>query len=451
MQHLILSGSFDERIDVLLAIIAKGGDVSGIDVRTEATSAMLFTDDLPEDSSHDLNVPNQFIDRLEYLSHHKGQETWNVIFSLLKLWHSDGVSALKDLGHPAVDAAKHISAQLHYESHKLKAYLRLREVKTDEGVYYFGYHSCEHDVLPLVADFLKDRFRTMRWQVTTKHSSVSWDLKKLTFAPGGAQPKSADDMDDLWRTFYKSTHNPDRLNTDLFKRHIPKKYWADLPEMATLGDLLAEDGHAHSDPVDEDVHPKDLISIGRALDACRSCELYGPATQAVHGQGPSQANIMIVGEQPGDHEDLSGQPFIGPSGALLRKLASDAGIDFSSCYVTNSVKHFRFEQKGKARIHKRPGVSHIAACRKWITAEIQLVNPSLIICLGATAVRSIVGYPLKLEDYLNRIVELPDGRAALVTIHPAAILRSEPDRAEVYTASLREAFSVAAAWASKKA
>jgi DNA polymerase len=250
----------------------------------------------------------------------------------------------------------------------------------------------------------------------------------------------------MWRTFYRSTNNPDRLNTSLFKRHVPRKYWKDLPELATISSMLAEDGYDSDEQVDQDLPLENLLTLSEALHTCRSCELHSFATQVIPGIGPSHAKIMIVGEQPGDHEDLAGHPFVGPAGKLLQNLAAGAGLNLADCYLTNAVKHFRHEQTGEIRLHKRPGVSHIAACRKWITAEIKLVNPSLIICLGATAVRAIIGYPLKLEDFMNRIVKHPDGRSVLITIHPAAVLRADVDRAQKYAENLKEALNIASNW-----
>jgi uracil-DNA glycosylase len=170
-------------------------------------------------------------------------------------------------------------------------------------------------------------------------------------------------------------------------------------------------------------------SIG-ALDAaaqtCRGCDLYKYATQAVFGEGPKGARVMFVGEQPGDQEDRQGEPFVGPAGALLDKALADAGIPRNQVYVTNAVKHFKWEARGKRRIHKKPRVSEIKACRPWLEAELRAVKPSVIVCLGATAAQSIMGPQFKLMQNRGTVLPSPVGQPVVATIHPSAVLRA-PD------------------------
>lgn len=162
------------------------------------------------------------------------------------------------------------------------------------------------------------------------------------------------------------------------------------------------------------------------MQGCKGSDLYLHATQAVFGEGPRSARTIFIGEQPGDEEDRAGQPFVGPAGRLLDRALEEAGIDRSSVYVTNAVKHFKFEERGKRRIHKKPSTSQITACRPWLEAEIAVIRPDVILCLGATAAQAVFGATYRLTNERGRFIEHPWARQATSTIHPSAILRA-PD------------------------
>jgi uracil-DNA glycosylase len=169
-----------------------------------------------------------------------------------------------------------------------------------------------------------------------------------------------------------------------------------------------------------------LPQLAAAVQGCRGCELYRNATQAVLGEGPASARIVMVGEQPGDREDLAGRPFVGPAGALLDRALEDAGIDRCDVYITNAVKHFKFEPRGKRRIHKKPSELEIVACRPWLEAELERVRPRVIVCLGATAARSLIGRQHRILRDRGRFLESPLAPSVTATVHPSAILRA-PD------------------------
>jgi len=161
--------------------------------------------------------------------------------------------------------------------------------------------------------------------------------------------------------------------------------------------------------------------------------LYRAATQAVFGEGPHRARIVLIGEQPGDDEDRQGHPFVGPAGKLLRRALGDAAIDGAAVYITNAVKHFKFEERGKRRIHKKPKASEVVACYPWLEAELNLVRPKVIVCLGATATQSILGRSYRLTKERGRFVQHPWAPSVTATIHPSAILRA-PDSAQRHAA-----------------
>jgi uracil-DNA glycosylase family protein len=193
----------------------------------------------------------------------------------------------------------------------------------------------------------------------------------------------------------------------------------------------------------------------KLLDQCRNCALWQYATQAVPGEGPVAARLMLVGEQPGDQEDLAGRPFVGPAGQLLDRALSAAGIDRSEVYVTNAVKHFKYELRGKRRLHKKPAELEIAACHAWYESEVATVQPALIVALGATAVRAVLGRALPILANRGKLIEphneLPPSTRVLVTVHPSYLLRVLPETREAEYGRFVEDLKIAAKYISRAA
>jgi DNA polymerase len=177
-----------------------------------------------------------------------------------------------------------------------------------------------------------------------------------------------------------------------------------------------------------EVVPRTLDGLRKAEQACTRCPLYRNATQAVPGEGPSPARLMMVGEQPGNEEDLKGHPFVGPAGRMLDRAIADAGLDRKTIFVTNAVKHFKFEPRGKRRLHKRPNTFEVERCRWWNEIERKLVKPELIVALGATAARSLTGRPITITKVRGEPIALTDGTRLVITIHPSALLRIEDEK-----------------------
>jgi DNA polymerase len=191
--------------------------------------------------------------------------------------------------------------------------------------------------------------------------------------------------------------------------------------------------HSVDEPTDEGAAPfvpqtKSLRALEEAAQSCRGCDLYKRATQAVLGEGPRSARIMLVGEQPGDQEDRQGHPFVGPAGALLDRALDEAGLERDEVYLTNAVKHFKWEPRGKRRIHQKPRISEMRACRPWLEAELRAVKPVVVVCLGATAAQSIFGAQFKLMQQRGRVLPSSASPQTVATIHPSAVLRA-PDEA----------------------
>jgi uracil-DNA glycosylase len=172
-----------------------------------------------------------------------------------------------------------------------------------------------------------------------------------------------------------------------------------------------------------------MARLRESAAGCTGCDLYKHATQTVFGEGTVHASIMLVGEQPGDQEDVKGRPFVGPAGSMLDKALVEAGIERQDVYVTNAVKHFKWEPQGKRRKHKKPSATEIAACRPWLEAETQLVKPRVIVCLGVTAAHSVFGKAVRLNEMRGRALSTPLAATVFVTVHPSALLR-HPDAGE---------------------
>jgi uracil-DNA glycosylase family protein len=221
-------------------------------------------------------------------------------------------------------------------------------------------------------------------------------------------------------------------------RASAKKYWKNMPETALVADLVAG-ARAREARMVETSHRQlgsNALAAWQAVreDArgCTRCPLYRNATQTVFGEGPVTAPLMFLGEQPGDQEDLAGKPFIGPAGQLFDRALGDAGIDRGQAYVTNAVKHFKFERRGKRRIHSKPGAGEIEACRWWLDQERAILRPALTVALGATAGRSLFGKAITISGYRGRPHPMAQGGEAWVTVHPSFLLRVRDDREAEY-------------------
>jgi uracil-DNA glycosylase family protein len=251
-----------------------------------------------------------------------------------------------------------------------------------------------------------------------------------------------------------------RINP-FMQREMPQKYWKNLPEAAEIG-ILIRDGlsnfasrHEQSETRGSTMTkgikraPADLPSPGDGPQNCRRCDLWRHATQAVVGEGAKDARIMLVGEQPGDEEDLRGHPFVGPAGRLLDQLFAESGISRTDVYITNAVKHFKWEPRGKRRLHKKPDVREIDACHVWLEKELTEISPPVVVALGATALRALAGSTSSIDAARRRILTHASGAAIVATYHPSAILRAEGDRAvairNMLTADLTRASKLAAA------
>lgn len=314
--------------------------------------------------------------------------------------------------------------------------------------HFIAWYQPNHRILPLAAPFFVERFAIMRWTILTPDASVSWNpsAKQLTWSPGLPRESAPaeDELETLWRSYYASIYNPARLNPEAMRSEMPVRYWKNLPEVSLIPNLITQSktrvntmvATQKKQPTASPFVPEHhiLTAIRNALPSCQGCDLYCHATQVVGGQGPVHASLMLIGEQPGDQEDLQGLPFVGPAGKVLDKVLAELHIDRSELFLTNAVKHFKYVQRGKLRLHQNPRMSEINACRPWLLAEIDAVRPRVILCLGASASKSLLGGTFALMRDRGKVHETPYASHVLATIHPSAVLRGrdEQSRHQLY-------------------
>ncbi|KKC27582.1 UdgX family uracil-DNA binding protein [Sphingomonas sp. SRS2] len=385
-------------------------------------------DTLPAATLPPFTVPKRFLDLAGDVALHRDPQRFALLYAML-LRLRDHPGAIDDEADPLRRRLDLLAKEVRRDIHKMRAFVRFREI---DGAYVAWFEPAHH-IVRANAGFFMRRFATMRWSILTPDLSIHWDGETLREAPGAtrADAPDGDPVEDLWKGYYASIFNPARLKTGTMLKEMPRRYWANMPETALIPQLVAGAQARETRMVDRIVTggnmTKSLEALREEAAHCTRCGLYKCATQTVFGEGPADADIMIVGEQPGDQEDLAGKPFVGPAGQMLDRAMAAAGVDRSRVYVTNAVKHFKFEPRGKRRIHAKPNAGEISACRWWIDQERAIITPKRTIMLGTTAIHSLLGKSLTLTSQRGRDLVLPDGGVARATIHPSFLLRM-PDK-----------------------
>jgi DNA polymerase len=410
---------------------------------TEQDCSTELTRDVPNASPH---VPKSFPGKATVAAYHRDPQRWNLLYRLL--WRLQTERELMKVQVDAdVNALLRLEQQVRRDEHKMHAFVRFRRVEDHDGQERFiAWYEPQHRILKLAATFFAERFSVMRWSILTPDGSVSWEpsVKQLQYGPPVPREHapSSDELEELWKSYYASIFNPARLNPGTMRGHMPVRYWGNLPEIELLPQLMAtavkrvegmvaaQAGKPSAAPFVPAKHT--LPVIREALPTCKGCDLYKHATHVVPGRGAGHAPLMLVGEQPGDQEDLQGLPFVGPAGGVLRKALAEAGIADSDVFMTNAVKHFKFVQRGKLRLHQNPRMSEITACKPWLLAELDAVKPKLVLCLGASAAKSLLGGTFGLMRDRGKVLPTPFAEHVMATVHPSAVLRA-PDEAMRHT------------------
>lgn len=405
----------------------------------------------PAVCAESLRLPRAVVQRLQCIAHYRDDVRWELMYRLA--WRSvyENRRLLEDGADRDVRQSLLMERAIRRDCHKMHAFVRFRESLDEAGQsVWFAWFEPEHEILRRGAPFFAKRFPNMHWTIATPDGSAVSAEGRVSFldAPAQRHGPRHDSHEALWRTYYRSICNVARINPRVMQREMPQKYWRNLPEAAEIPTLVRDGAarFAESHREGDDLTVDDALAVRAALEAlprtkeglqtCRRCDLWRHATQAVEGEGKLDARLMLVGEQPGDEEDLRGKPFVGPAGRVLNEALATVGLARDHVFITNAVKHFKWEPRGKKRVHKRPDVEEIAACNVWLLSEIRDVNPSVIVALGATALRAVTGHTASIDSVRGGVLSGPSGVRVVPTYHPSAILRADPERAAELTAAL---------------
>ncbi|MEQ8480673.1 MAG: UdgX family uracil-DNA binding protein [Hoeflea sp.] len=413
-----------------------------------------------------VTVPRGFVALAETVCWHRDADRFARLYDFL--WRlKDTPHLMGDRADPDLAHLRGMEKSVRRCQHKMKAFVRFRELADPQAGRrsFAAWFEPTHHTLEPTASFFAHRFGDMDWRIVTPEKTAIFEGGELSFGPGASKPEFPEDASEaLWLTYFRNIFNPARLKVRAMTSEMPRKYWKNLPEAVTIPDLIdtaqararaMAEAQPTLPPLRAEKARNQLAAhrsawegpgddLADAIRACTACPLHLTATQAVAGVGPADAELMIVGEQPGDREDLAGLPFVGPAGQLFDRIARSAGLDRNAAFVTNAVKHFKFTPRGKRRLHQRPDSREIAFCQQWLHAEMQRVNPKLILALGGTAAQSLTGDGSRMLERRGTVEMLDDGTPVLLTVHPSFLLRlrdQDEKQAEMakFEADLRKA------------
>lgn len=341
---------------------------------------------------------------------------------------------------PLVHRLSLMAKAVRRDIHKMHAFVRFRALGEENGRERFvAWFEPEHFIVEEAAPFFRTRFPAMNWAILTPKGTVGWDGQALTFGPPAARPPlpEADGFEEGWLAYYASAFNPARANPAMMRTEMPKKYWANLPEARLIPELLETAPARVAAMIEREAQaprkrdPQKAVaamaqqapaSLAALNDLIRATPAFVPGgTRAVLGEGPEGAALALVGEQPGDQEDIEGRPFVGPAGQLLMRALEEAGLERERLYLTNAVKHFKFVSRGKRRLHQKPTAGEVKHYRWWLEAELDFVRPRLVVALGGTAALALTGQSLAVTR--ERGPRTLGRHPGFVTTHPSYLLR----------------------------
>jgi uracil-DNA glycosylase len=359
------------------------------------------------------NVPAKFVELAKTAILHCDAERFALLYRLL--WRLRRDHDLLDIADDPDVAHIHAMAKaVHHEAQRMQTSIRFREIGREHNSHFVAWFEPAHHVVELAAPFFTSRYADMPWSILTSDVCAHWDGHAVSITPGiGKAELPADNrLEEIWQRHFAAVFNPVRLS--------PKKS-RNLPEASTI--RPTRESATPPEPAMTRHGAESLRTLREEAADCRACHLYEHATQTVFGEGPQSAQVMLVGEQPGDKEDLAGKPFVGPAGQMLDRALEEAGIDRKKVYVTNAVKHFKFVPRGKIRLHQKPNTPEIKACRQWYERELASIKPDLVVALGTTAAQCVFNKLTPINKNRGRLINLDEGVKALVTVHPSYLLR----------------------------
>lgn len=402
------------------------------------TQKSLFFDNfIPNQIEGELKVSADFIAFSKTVSYHVSPKRWPLLYEALwRITHSEKhLFAL--FTDPLVRELNLMKKAVRRDAHKAKAFIRFKKYTRNNSDVYVAWHEPDHRILEIIGSFFARRYSDMVWSVFTPEESMHWDLKTLTFREGSTKEviQTEDEMDKLWRDYYRAIFNPARIKIKAMKKEMPVRYWKNLPEASMIASLLREAPSRvdsmlkhtegwHKSATDFIPEDYDIDILRAAAKKCEGCPLYVVGSQTVFGEGSKNAALMLIGEQPGNEEDRLGRPFIGPAGKLLDKALDGAELKRNNLYLTNAVKHFEFNVVNGQKQNITPNLRKIIDCNAWLQAEIKAINPKVIVTLGVVAGRALFGSAFKLKDVLGNI-QMFGNIKVVSTIHPAYVLRTQ--------------------------
>ena len=391
-------------------------------------------------TSGQISVPKPFVPLAQIVSCHTEAKRWHLLYrTLWRITHGE-----PHLFNQAMDTDMSelllMQKSVRRDIHKMHAFVRFNSAERNGEEFLHAWFEPQYFILEVATPFFARRFGSIHWKITTPQGSATWDKMKLRFdSTDNLRPELSDDVDELWRDYYGSIFNPARINLDAMTKEMPVRNWKNLPEARIISSLIQQaprrvmnmrtstNQAEIPDLFKLPTKQAKLSSLATASGSCTGCPLYQHATQTVFGEGPSNAKLVFVGEQPGDEEDKTGHPFVGPAGKLLNDALVQADIDRREIYITNAVKHFKFEDRGKQRLHKKPNSGEIHACRSWLMSELTVLKPEIIVCLGGTAAQSVLGRAVKVTEERGKVLKASNGSNVFITVHPSSILRALPE------------------------
>ena len=425
------------------------GDVTWAD--DDSPAELFGADPLPPPGPHPVAATRDFLSLAQTVASHSDPERWALLYAaLIRLQDDRGF--ITNPADPLTDRLSRMAKSVRRDIHKMHAFVRFHELPGNGPRRSFGaWFEPEHLILEAAAPFFARRFADMDWLIATPEGIARFD-GTITYAPPAPRPDfPADASHTLWQTYFANIFNPARIKTDAMRSEMPRKYWKNLPETALIPEMLADaprrvqsmrEAGATDAPafaarvtarirqIPDDSPPNTLEAARDQAGRCTRCDLCHAATQTVWGKGDPAAPLMIVGEAPGDQEDLQGRPFVGPAGQLLHRTMDQAGLDPARIWMTNAVKHFKFTPRGKRRIHQTPNAGEVRQCRWWLDLERRLVQPKLTLAMGATAAFALTGDRSPLTPRRGTLETTLDGGPVLITWHPSLILRLDPRQAQ---------------------
>lgn len=428
-----------------------------------AAAPSLFDGPSPENAAP-IVLPREVRDLIQSVVCHRDPERYGLLYTLIWRVTQGERSLLEIASDPLVYRLMAMAKSVARDLHKMHAFVRFRRVAAEGSERFVAWFEPDHYILEATAGFFVDRFRALDWSILTPIGSLHWNREALTLGPPGERSDApeSDDLEAGWGVYYASTFNPARVNVAEMQKQMPKKYWRNMAETKLIPDLLRSAGSrvesvmtkAPAPPRKKDpakavaaMHDGDVRTLADLNAIISAADPFVPGgKRAVLGEGPLSPSLAFVGEQPGDQEDLQGRPFVGPAGQLLTRALAEAGIARDACYLTNAVKHFKYEQRGKRRLHQKPTAGEVRHYRWWLMKELEIVRPSLIVALGATAVLALTDKALPITKVRGPATF--DAGPGFITVHPSYLLRlpdesAKQDAYRAFVADLAHARSLA--------